>query len=458
MKIGNINLFKIAALLLALLMSLSAVACGGDTGEGGETNAPPRFEGEAVSVGDTVTMGVYFDDNAEEMTALTWKVIKVEKDRALVITEECIDQLPFDETAYKPGATVNWETCSLREYLNGEFYEMIFSGKDKKMILNGEAEDAVAISTAANIRTDLGACADTYDKVFLLSADEAEEIFADDEARKAVATVYAEESGARVETGGIAAWWLRTMGETYDRAAVVSHSGEINYTGYNINFGSAAVRPCMWIATNTDYKEANPVVSLKNAQVGSRVGFGTFEQDGNTENGAEQLVWKVIAAEGDKLLLVTENVISMQKFSKSRVDSWETSLLREWMNGDFVASFSEKELAKIADTVNAPSANPETGAKNGKETTDKVFALSIDELTRYFPEQSARTAEPTAVALAEGVSVDPNYKTSGYWTRDLGSNGQNAAYVYYYGGFNYEGVHIRNTEYIGARPAIWVEK
>ena len=38
MKMGNISIFKIAALVLALLMSLSAVACGGITPdtEGGE--------------------------------------------------------------------------------------------------------------------------------------------------------------------------------------------------------------------------------------------------------------------------------------------------------------------------------------------------------------------------------------------------------------------------------------
>lgn len=467
MKMGKISIFKIAALVLALLMSLSAVACGGgitpDT-EGGddvvetEGTEKPRFEGDALSVGDSVTMGVYFDESEDEMLPLKWQVIKVEKDRALIITEKCIEHIPFEKTAYKPGATVNWASSSLREYLNGEFYEVFFTNKEREKILNGGAEDSVVIETKSNVRTDLGACEDTYDKVFLLSAEEAEELFADNAARQSKATLFAIDSGARVE-GGNAAWWLRTMGETYDRAAVVSHNGEVNYTGYNINFGSAAIRPCMWIATNTDYKDANPVVSLANAKVGSRVSFGDFEQDGNTENGMEELIWQVLEEKDGKLLLITENVIDMVKFSKLRVDSWETSLLREWANGDFVASaFSKEEKAMIADTEVAQSKNPETGANSGKATTDKVFVLSIDEIAKYFPEQTARQAKPTEVAIANGVSVDPYYETSGYWTRDMGTNGQNATYVYYYGGFNYEGVHIRNTEYIGVRPAIWVTK
>jgi hypothetical protein len=469
MKFGKINVFKIAALILALVMCLSAVACGGDIateteGKGGddavetEANEKPRFEGEALSVGDTVTMGAYFDETDDEMSALKWEVIKVEKDRALVITEKAIDQLPFEKTAYKAGTIINWESSSLREYLNGEFYDIVFTNKEKAKILNGDAEDAIAIVTKSNIRTDLGACEDTYDKVFLLSADEAEEIFADNTARQSKSTVYTIDSGARVE-GGNVAWWLRTMGETYDRAAVVSHDGSINYTGYNVNFGSAAVRPCMWIATNTDYKDTNPVVSFAEATVGSRVEFGTFEQDGDTANGKEALVWNVLAEENGKLLLMTENVIDMQKFSKLRVDSWETSILREWANGAFLTeSFTGDEQAKIADTTVAVSVNPETGAKSGKETTDKVFVLSIDEVTKYLPDAAARQAEPTEVAIANGVSVDPIYGTSGYWTRDMGTNGQSATYVYYYGGINYEGVHIRNTEYIGVRPVIWVTK
>ena len=465
----KINLFKITLALLALVLCLTAVGCGGGTAADteGESSAveteatggndKPRFDGEALSVGDTVTMGVYFDQNDDEMVPISWKVIKVEKDRALVITEKAIDQLPFETESYKAGAVVNWETSSLRKYLNGEFYEFFFTNKEQGKILNGKAEDSIAIVTKSNIRTDLGACADTYDKIFLLSADEAEELFKDDAARKAAATPYAEGIGARTE-GGYAAWWLRTMGETYDRAAVVSHDGSVNYTGYNVNFGSAAVRPCMWIATNTDYKEENPVVSLANAKVGSRVSFGRYEQDGDAAN-AEALIWQVLEEKDGKLLLVTENVVDMAKFSKLRVDTWETSLLREWMNGTFAtAAFNADELAKIADTKVETGSNSVTNTKGGNATTDKVFALSIDEVLKYFPEQSDRTASATAAAAANGVSVDPIYETSGYWTRNMGENGQNAAYVYYYGGINYEGVHIRNTEYIGARPTIWVTK
>ena len=143
MKMGNISIFKIVALVLALLMSLSAVACGGITPdtEGGEDvvetegTEKPRFEGDALSVGDSVTMGVYFDESEDEMLPLKWQVIKVEKDRALIITEKCIEHIPFEKTAYKPGVTVNWASSSLREYLHGEFYEVFFTNKEREPCL-----------------------------------------------------------------------------------------------------------------------------------------------------------------------------------------------------------------------------------------------------------------------------------------------------------------------------------
>ena len=461
MKIRNIRLTKLIMMLLALLLCISAVSCGGpsdtETQDGEtETEEPPRFDGPTLSVGDSVTMGAYYDESDAATAPLTWTVIKAEKHRALIIADKCIDYVPFETTAYKSGSTVNWENSSIRSWLNGDFYSQTFSDAEKASILNGGAEDTVAISTAANGMTDLGACADTYDKVFLLSADEAEALFAKNGDRKAAATAYAETKGARVKEGN-AAWWLRTMGEDNNRAAVVLHDGTISYAGYHVNFGSAAVRPCMWIATNTDYKQENPVVSLAKAKAGSRVVFGSYEQDGDTANGAEQLVWQVAAVEGDKLLLITENVIDMQKFATAK-GVWESSALREWLGGTFLnAAFSAEEQAKIAETAVTVGKNPETGVSGGNSTADRVFVLSIEELLTYFPEQADRRAEATAYAVANGVSVDLNYGTAGYWTRDAGDSNQYAAYVYYYGDVNYNGVRAR-TDYIGVRPAIWVTK
>ncbi len=475
MKFADINWIKLIGLLLALVLCLSAVGCGGskdtesgdtdtvedsddvtESEEGDETEEPPRFDGPTLSVGDSVTLGSYYSANTTEKSALKWTVLKVEKHRALLIADKCIDHVPFEKTAYKVGTTITWETSSIREWLNNDFYNAAFSDDDKTQILNGGAEDTVAITTKANILTDLGACADTYDKVFLPSADEVEALFEDDSDRVSKATAYAMIRGARIE-GNTASWWLRTMGETYDRAAVVLHDGEISYTGYNVNFGSAAVRPCIWIATNTDYKQENPVVSLNKAAVGSRVEFGSYEQDGNAENGKEAIVWKVVDTDGDKLLLVAENVLEMQKFYAVRNNTnWKSSNVRQWVNGNFLTgSFTEEEAAKIVEIEVKTSANPQTGTAGGETTTDKLFVLSIDEILKYFPEQADRMAAATAHAAANGVSVDPNFGTSGYWTRTMGETAKEAAYVYYYGDISYNGAVVR-TDYLGVRPAVWV--
>ncbi len=469
MKFNHIHWIKLAAMLMALLLCLSAVGCGGPGGPGGETESesestvetdePLKFDGPVLSVGDSVKLGQYYSTSATEKVALEWTVLKVEKNRALLIANKAIDHVPFEKTAYKAGSKITWETSSIRQWLNSEFYDLAFSDSDKAQILNGgSAEEGIAIVNLSNIRTDLGACADTYDKVFLLSADEAEALFADDNARTVKGTAYAMDQGARFE-GNQASWWLRTMGETYDRAAVVLHDGEINYTGYNINFGSAAVRPCIWIAANTDYRVENPIVTLDKATVGSRVVFGSYEQDGDENNGQEELVWQVVDTDGDKLLLVSEKVVDAQKFYAVRNNtSWKASNLRKWVNGTFMkAAFSADQQAKIADTAVTTGKNPQTDTEGGEDTTDKLFVLSIEELLKYFPEQEDRLAEATAYAAAEGASVDTNYKTSGYWTRNMGSDAQSAAYVYYYGAISYEGALVR-ADYLGVRPAMWITK
>lgn len=470
MKIGKINVMKLTAVLLALLLCFAMVGCGGGTesetesesGEDPSVETEPEeellFDGPVLSVGDSVTLGEYYNMSANEKTDLVWKVIKVEKHRALLITEKTIDHVPFDEVAYKAGTTINWELSSIRGWLNNDFYAAAFDAEDQARILNGGAEGKIAISTRANIRTDLGACADTYDKVFLPSADEVEELFKDDAARMAKGTVYAMDRGARFNDS-YTSWWLRTMGETHDRAAVVLHDGEISYAGYNINFGSAAVRPCVWIAANTDYKDPNPIVTLEKAKVGSRVEFGAYEQDGDSENGREALVWKVVETDGDKLLLVAENILDMQKFYAVRSDtSWKAGTIRKWLNSTFMnGAFSEQELTKLLDTEVKTASNPETGVEGGETTTDKLFILSVDEILKYFPEQNDRCATATAFAASRGVSVDPIYGTSGYWTRTMGEDMQTVAYVYYYGGINYNGIMAR-TDYLGVRPAMWITK
>ncbi|MCL6459680.1 MAG: DUF6273 domain-containing protein, partial [Gorillibacterium sp.] len=76
-------------------------------------------ETETVQIGSALSFGGY-----------TWRVLDLHNDKALLITEEIIEQRPY-HSAYKD---ITWADCALRNDLNGEFYEK-FSRADQSRII-----------------------------------------------------------------------------------------------------------------------------------------------------------------------------------------------------------------------------------------------------------------------------------------------------------------------------------
>jgi hypothetical protein len=294
-------------LLLVILLTLPLVACGGKKTE---TETEWTYPSGGLSVGDIITMGTYPMTSSSSREDITWRVLKVEEGRALLITEACLDHVPFDSEAHENNESYNWQNSEIRTWLNGEFYDAAFTDAEKAIILNGGAKEKMAISTAANPMTDIGACGDTYDKVFLLSCDEAKGLFADNADRAASVTPYAEKNGVRANDGN-GAWWLRTMGSDPNRAAVVLYSGNIQYSGFHVFFGAAGIRPCIWITAETEDSTVKPV-ALENAQVGDLVSLGQYEQDNNTENGKEAILWQVLAVEDGRILVISRDGLDAQ--------------------------------------------------------------------------------------------------------------------------------------------------
>lgn len=110
-----------------------------------------------MQVGDKILFGSY-----------DWRVLDIKNDRALIITECIIEQRPYHE-AYK---NITWADCSLRKYLNGEFYD-IFSTVDKTRII------PVLNKNFNNQWYGTNGGADTQDSIFLLSLDEVCQYFGD---------------------------------------------------------------------------------------------------------------------------------------------------------------------------------------------------------------------------------------------------------------------------------------
>ena len=193
---------------------------------------------QMFSVGNTVTFGSYEQDNktANGKEIIRWRVLASRDDKALLISEQNLDSRPYNEEL----ASVTWESCTLRSWLNGKFLHAAFTQAEQGAILT----TALKNEDSPEFRTDGGL--DTNDKVFLLNIEEVEALFQDNADRIAKNTAYAKAQGA-YDKGGVGSWWLRSPGYIQESAANIGPGGSIYRIGDNVINDNKSVRPALWL-------------------------------------------------------------------------------------------------------------------------------------------------------------------------------------------------------------------
>ncbi|MCR4594270.1 MAG: toll/interleukin-1 receptor domain-containing protein, partial [Clostridiales bacterium] len=157
---------------------------------------------------------------------ITWRVLAKEENKILVISDKALFHKEYNEVY----TDTTWEKCTLRKYLNNDFLNNCFSEENQKKILKTK------VINDNNPEYGTSGGADTMDKVFLLSIDEANKYFASDNDRK-----------ARDILGQKSFWWLRSPGYSSNFAACVCGDGSVDNFGFNVIRGGLAVRPALWI-------------------------------------------------------------------------------------------------------------------------------------------------------------------------------------------------------------------
>lgn len=216
---------------------------------------PPVSGIAPANAGDIITFGTYEQDNntGNDAEPIEWLVLDNQGDRMLVISRYGLDCKKYNETY----TAVTWEICSLRSWLNSEFYNTAFSDSEKASIRT------TTISNPDNADYGTSGGNATNDNVFCLSIDEAKAYFGADsndgdgwtinKARAAKPTAYAVARGAYANSstqwyGGNCWWWLRSPGFNQYYAADVSYFGNINEFGDDVYYDFYnAVRPALWI-------------------------------------------------------------------------------------------------------------------------------------------------------------------------------------------------------------------
>ena len=448
-----------------------------------------------AEVGDVVLFGAYEQDNITSNGAesIPWYVLDKDGDNLLLMSVYLLDHVPY-HVKYED---ITWEDCTLRQWMNDDFYNSAFTASEKKYIRTSYLENA------DNPYSGTEGGNDTNDKVFALSLAEAEQYFgiaydgndywyiAIPELSAAKVTAYAEAQGAYVsdyESTANGCWWLRSPGFHDHNAAYVNFDDIVSVGGSNVDdayYDFLAVRPALWLNLNPANTTPSPTptvtptpavhtiydvttVELSKAKVGDVVLFGSYEQDNIASNGTEAIPWYVLDKDGDKLLLMSVYLLDAVQYHEKWEDiTWEDCTLRQWMNDDFYSSaFTKSEKKYIRTSYLENADNPTYGTEGGNDTEDKVFALSLAEAAQYFgiaedegsywvsesPELSA--AKVTAYAEAQGAWKS----TAGngwWWLRSPGSFDNYAAGVDY-AGYVYVCGNDVDYDHGAVRPALWL--
>ena len=267
---------------------------------------------------------------------------------------------------------------------------------------------------------------------------------------------YLSSSGA-MQTG-----WKKVSGKWYffDRNGVMV-TGKVSIGGKEYYFDANGV----WIESSASDSTANTGIA-----VGDTIVFGDTEQDNNLANGKEPIEWKVLAKEGNRILLLSKYALDFQKIDGSFGGyTWETCTLREWLNDAFFTdAFSEEEQKKIV-TVSLPNPkNPVYGTSDRANTKDRVFLLSVDEAVKYLNLQDDGSTDAyyrykgdCSCSCTEYAfhhrRWDSLYDTRDceWWLRTTGSELKRSATA---GGSSIDvGGTVGTAIYCaGVRPAIWI--
>lgn len=187
----------------------------------------------------TIEFGRYPQASKNENALIEWLVLKNDGSKALLISKYALDCQQYNTS----DRNVTWETCTLRKWLNGAFFNNAFSVDEQKQILS--------TTVTPDYSTDPGN--NTKDRVFLLSIAEAEKYFGSDSTRQCQGTVYCYAQGAYKARNGNCWWWLRSLSSPHsfnfdNRYAfyVFSH-GKVSREGSSADYDRIAVRPALWI-------------------------------------------------------------------------------------------------------------------------------------------------------------------------------------------------------------------
>lgn len=221
---------------------------GNDNAYYAKVTADPYSSGYTFSDGSTVTDGTVYYFKVEP---ILWRILSQSDDTALILCDSIIANKAFDAGS---GSNNNYAESDIRAWLNAEFYNTAFTALEQELILTTTVDNSAA---STGYDTNPYACANTNDKVFLLSYAEvtnsaygfASSDITNDTPRRMQTSDYSRATGAYTNTStdyyGNGYWWLRSPSNNFSfQARYVGYGG---VGGYSVGAADDGVVPALQI-------------------------------------------------------------------------------------------------------------------------------------------------------------------------------------------------------------------
>ena len=209
------------------------------------------------------------------------------------------------------------------------------------------------------------------------------------------------EDDSSTESGKKVTWNCLWFG-SYPQSQITAEDGEI-YT----------------ILTNIDNWNKNGDVIIENTK------YHKTEKDYFKY---EPIKWRILQSENGEAFLLSDVILDKQLYNENdKYVTWEKSSLRAWLNKKFInTAFSDEEKEKINITEIINQDNPVYGTEGGNNTFDKIFLLSLSEVSEQQDGEKYGFLDDEIRACGKS---DFSKTVSWWWLRSPGRNSFSAAEV-----------------------------
>ena len=196
-----------------------------------------------------------------------WRILNITGNTAILLADKALDCQRFNDTQQE----VNWSTCSLRQWLNSNVYNTMFTDTERQSIILSEVQNPI------NYYFGTSCGPDTQDNIYILDEHE---VFCDqqavsygflntdgidDPARRFRPTMYAKCRGVWISPvesyKGNTFWLMRSTGYTALNVPYVCEFGYLYNRGTLVNCDDSGIIPVIQVNLATSNLQSVGTIS-----------------------------------------------------------------------------------------------------------------------------------------------------------------------------------------------------